>query len=288
MGGKSGHSSPQGRSYSPSLLSMRPGTVCCVLLLVCLAAAQKKPAKGACKNTGPKPNDKIFAPYTIPIKKKKCPCWWDMSKKICACCKAGTDAMQCGWPMHKFCYKKSNMGCPGVCNNKFTLSGKGFPCYSDKNQGNNCAWCVPGSFQCYADKVTGPDSDAGSRCSSQNNQKYCSSVQGDCRHITGACPKDSCTYQGPVKKLKHYSCQCPEGYQGNGIQCFSNGTMLADPKTQVELDMMITTEEYQFPFTGEGFSNAQLESLISEMGNVESGCSSGDCQATFNQAETVA
>ena len=32
-----------------------------------------------------------------------------MSKKICACCKAGTDAMQCGWPMHKFCYKKSNM-----------------------------------------------------------------------------------------------------------------------------------------------------------------------------------
>ena len=56
--------------------------------------------------------------------------------------------MQCGWPMHKFCYKKSDMvrvkcpphctpcilplqGCPGVCNNKYTLSGKGFPCQND-------------------------------------------------------------------------------------------------------------------------------------------------------------
>merc|ERR1712072_462951 len=52
----------------------------------------------------------------------------------CACCK-GSNSMQCGWPMHRFCYKKSKMGCPGVCNNKYTLSGKGFPCYSDKSKG---------------------------------------------------------------------------------------------------------------------------------------------------------
>ena len=42
--------------------------------------------------------------------------------------------MQCGWPMHKFCYKKSDMGCPGVCNYKYTLSGKGYPCFSDHSK----------------------------------------------------------------------------------------------------------------------------------------------------------
>jgi len=276
---------------------MRPGTVCCLLLLAGLAAGQEdddlkgkpKPQKGACKRTGPKPSNKIFAPYTIPINKKKCPCWWDMSKKICACCK-GSNVMQCGWPMHKFCYKKSKMGCPGVCNNKETLSGRGFPCYNDPSKGNSCAVCVPGAFQCFADKVTGPDSKDGSRCSTQKNQKYCSSVQGDCRHIPGACPPERCIFQGKVNKfLSHSQCQCPEGYGGNGIQCFSNGTMLADPETQVELEMQIMTEEYEFPFTGEGFSNsAVLESLITEMGSVEAGCNSGSCQATFNQTETEA
>ena len=41
----------------------------------------------------------------------ECPCWWDMSKKVCACCKKvdGVETMQCGWPMHRFCYKKSKV-----------------------------------------------------------------------------------------------------------------------------------------------------------------------------------
>merc|ERR1711997_873298 len=139
MGGKCWHSSPQGR--------MKPVTLFVALLLIGLATGEddeeRKGAgvKGACKNTGPKPSDKLFAKYTIPIKNKKCPCWWDMSKKICACCK-GSNSMQCGWPMHRYCYKKSKMGCPGVCNNKYTLSGKGFPCYNDKSKGNTCAWCA--------------------------------------------------------------------------------------------------------------------------------------------------
>merc|ERR1711981_297249 len=280
----------------PSLVSMRPGTVCCVLLLACLAAGQDeelkgkpkpKPPKGACKNTGQKPSDKLFKPYTIPIKNKKCPCWWDMSKKVCACCK-GDNVMQCGWPMHRYCYKKSNMGCPGVCNNKYTLSGRGFPCYNDPSKGNNCAVCAPGAFQCYADSKTGPNSKEGSRCSSQKDQKYCSSVQGDCQHIPGACPVENCEFQGKVNKfLSHSQCTCPEGYEGNGMQCYSNGTLLADPAIQVELQMEITSEEYEFPFTGEGFSSsAELESLITEMGSVESGCTTGPCQATFNQTET--
>jgi len=274
---------------------MKPGYLLFALLLTGLAAQEdddeaRKGAgvKGACKNTGPKPNPKIFAKYTIPIKNKKCPCWWDLSKKNCACCKG--KAMQCGWPMHKYCYKKSKMGCPGVCNNKYTLSGKGFPCYNDKSKGNDCAWCAPGGFQCYADGTTGPDSKDGSRCQDQKNQKYCTSVQGDCRHIPRACPESRCQTSRKINKyLTHSQCECPQGYKGNGIQCYSNGTLLADPKTQVELQMNIMTEEYQFPFTGEGFSSSvELQALITEMGSVESGCSNKQCQATFNQTETEA
>merc|ERR1711997_585083 len=301
MGGKCWHSSPQGR--------MKPVSLLVALLLIGLAAAEdyddeyedygddiegRKGAgvKGACKRTGPKPTDNLFKPYTIPIKNKKCPCWWDMSKKVCACCKKvdGVETMQCGWPMHRYCYKKSNLGCPGVCNNEYTLSGKGFPCYNDKSKGNNCAWCAPGGFQCYADGLTGPDSKDGSRCQTQTNQKYCTSVQGDCRHIPAACPQSRCQLSKKINKyMTHSQCECPEGYKGNGIQCYSNGTVLADPKTHVELQMDILTEEYQFPFTGEGFSSsAELQALITEMGSVESGCNNQQCQASFNQTETEA
>merc|ERR1711982_77019 len=77
-------------------------------------------AKGKCV-TKPKPKPAMFAKYT---KNTNCPCWWDLTKNNCACCKEGTDAMQCGWPMQKYCYKKSDKGCPGVCNNAYTLSGK--------------------------------------------------------------------------------------------------------------------------------------------------------------------
>merc|ERR1719495_3065703 len=61
--------------------------------------------KGKCKNTGKKPKDKIFAPYTKPFPANKCPCWYDLSKNNCACCK-GSNSMQCGWPMQQKCYKK--------------------------------------------------------------------------------------------------------------------------------------------------------------------------------------
>merc|ERR1711913_77308 len=286
MGGKCRLGTLLRRAGPPlqAAVRMKPGYLLFALLLTGLAAQEdddeaRKGAgvKGACKNTGPKPNPKIFAKYTIPIKNKNC-----------ACCKG--KAMQCGWPMHKYCYRKSKMGCPGVCNNKYTLSGKGFPCYNDKSKGNDCAWCAPGGFQCYADGTTGPDSKDGSRCQDQKNQKYCTSVQGDCRHIPRACPESRCQTSRKINKyLTHSQCECPQGYKGNGIQCYSNGTLLADPKTQVELQMNIMTEEYQFPFTGEGFSSSvELQALITEMGSVESGCSNRQCQATFNQTETEA
>merc|ERR1711915_1049185 len=139
-------------------------------LLLTEVEAKKKPkkpkkpkpsAKGSCANKGPAPSPKLFAKYTqkslrsqnhlpkalVPTKDllhpqscspstlkkaKKCPCWWDITRKDCACC-TKKEYQQCGWPMHKFCYKKEpkgkpQIGCPGVCNNQYTLSGKVFPC----------------------------------------------------------------------------------------------------------------------------------------------------------------
>ena len=112
------------------------------------------------------------------------------------------------------------------------------------------------------------------------------SVQGDCKHITGACPGDRCQFQGKVKGKSYSQCVCPEEYEGNGIQCYSNGTVLADPNTQISLDITLQSEELKFPFDGDDFSHsAQLASLITEMGNVESSCSGDQCEATFNQNE---
>merc|ERR1712228_1108992 len=118
-------------------------------------------------------------------KGKKCPCWWDITRKDCACC-TKKEYQQCGWPMHKFCYKKEpkgkpQIGCPGVCNNQYTLSGRGFPCSSDHDN-KDCAWCTSTGFQCAQEKVS--------------------------------------------RYISYWQCQCASGYKGNGIQCMDgNGTL---------------------------------------------------------------
>ena len=71
------------------------------------------------------------------------------------------------------------------------------------------------------------------------------SVQGDCKHITGACPGDRCQFQGKVKGKSYSQCVCPEEYEGNGIQCYSNGTLLADPDTQGRVHLIILHGENQ-------------------------------------------
>merc|ERR1712029_202985 len=249
---------------------------------------RKASAKGKCV-TKPKPKPAMFAKYT---KNTNCPCWWDLSKNDCACCKEGTDAMQCGWPMHKYCYKKSDKGCPGVCNNAFTLSGKGFPCHNDPNN-FDCAWCTKTGFQCFPDKNNGPDSKAGSRCAAQKDQKYCKSVQGDCRHISGACPPERCIKQGkvpgkPYKHLTYYECECADGYTGNGIQCMdANGTWAVSGDAFVELEMTLTSEVETFPFdpSTDLPTGVELQDLIDQMGSVDNSCSSGaGCTSSFNQA----
>jgi len=253
--------------------------------------SRKKLVKGKCMNTSPLTGKKlnIFKAYTKDFSKYKCPCWWDLTKN-CACCK-GDNSMQCGWPMHKWCYKKNSKGygCPGVCNNKYTLSGQGFPCHSNPED-KECAWCNKGGFQCYPDKHNGPNSKSGSRCQKQTNQKYCKSVQGDCKHIPASCPDpDRCVKVAAIGKyLSHHECQCPQGYTGNGMQCVNeNGTFYVNPDQYVDLTMTLTQEIETFPFTGaEIETGAELQSLITEMGSIETSCSAGDtCSATFNLTE---
>merc|ERR1712241_419568 len=99
--------------------------------------------------------------------------------------------------MHKFCYKKSDMGCPGVCNYKYTLSGKGYPCFSDHSN-TDCAWCNKNGWQCEQNSITGPDSKKGSRCQARTNQKYCASQQGDCKHIGYCDPNATCKKKANV------------------------------------------------------------------------------------------
>ena len=59
--------------------------------------------------------------------------------------------------------RKYLQGCPGVPNNKFTLSSRGYPCFFD-NTRLDCAWCKNGFSQCGPNKNYGPDSDCGSAC----------------------------------------------------------------------------------------------------------------------------
>jgi len=72
------------------------------------------------------------------------------------------------------------------------------------------------------------------------------------------------------------------------MQCVNeNGTFYVNPDTIVDLTMTLTQEIETFPFTGaEIETGAELQSLITEMGSVETSCSAGHtCSATFNQTE---
>merc|ERR1719320_1821229 len=77
--------------------------------------------------------------------------------------------------MHHYCYKKSErFGCPGVPNNKYTFSTRGYPCFWDHDR-TDCAWCSPGGYQC------GPGQKAGSErfgCPGVPNNKYTFSTRG--------------------------------------------------------------------------------------------------------------
>ena len=182
-----------------------------LLLLVALAAAATEDELESKATKCPK--DKVNKKQLANLKKytaKKpngqsdlsCPCWWDLTRNNCACCRNG--GKQCGFPMHKYCQspksaRKVNyswfsdhtghstvqgLGCVGIPNYKFTLSSRGFPCYFDLSR-TDCAWCKNKQRQCGDDRRFGPDSDCGSACvgTSAKEMKKCDSQLGDCVHI---------------------------------------------------------------------------------------------------------
>jgi len=251
----------------------------------------KKPAavKGTCDFGGPKLTAANTKKYTD---KGKCPCWWDITRNDCACCKKGVKATQCGYPMHKFCYKKDDAGkgCPGVCNNKYTLSQKGFPCYSDHTN-TDCAWCNKLGWQCEQNKVTGPlatGKNPGSRCSTQKNQKYCTSVQGDCRHIASCDPNAECKKDSNVGKFgQFWKCVCKKGWTGNGIQCKDeDGNLSGTAGASVEVTLTMTAGEYTDTYVDGEFSHgSNLESLIGELESAGGACTGEECEATYEATE---
>jgi len=248
----------------------------------------KPPTKGECKNKGPTPSPKIFKKYTK--EPDKCRCWWDIERTDCACCKEGKDIQQCGYPMHNYCYKKDKkkpVGCPGVCNNEFTLSTKGFPCYSDHGN-TDCAWCTDKGFQCEDNKVTGVNSKEGSRCANGKNKNYCKSQQGDCKHIPACDVNAECKFKKKLSRyLSYWQCECREPFpKGNGIKCKdANGTFSTPPNMGVEVTLSLTQEEYTYPYNnGELGVGEKMEALNQEMNEVAGAVCDGDsCNATFNQ-----
>jgi len=214
----------------------------------------------------------------IPKKFKKftksktgCPCWWDLTKTDeCACCKGKPEkVMQCGYPMHMYCHKKSDQGCPDKkFDYKTTLSTKGFPCFFDKTRTTDCAWCKKGATQC----------DGGDKCGSG-----CKGVIGDCYHIPNACdPNASCIETG-----KGHTCECNEGFTGNGIQCFdADGNLSQDPNKNVHVELSVDSSFNVFPYNGTFPNGEVLDSIIASMDAVNSACVDSSCSVTYETSET--
>lgn len=266
------------------------------------ATKPAKPAKGkkgkGGGGGGKNPNA-IFAPFTKPGD-ANCQCWWDLTRQDCGCCKAG--AMQCGFPKHKYCWKKSNIGCPGVGGgnpklkmNKFTLSEQGHPCHYDHSD-KSCAWCVQGALQC------GKEHD-GQQCyfKGKKTQKYCESVIADCGHIgKDICdPNAECTFltkgKGKAgKDTSYYGCKCKEGWNdpiqwapenwSGGIQCVDGeGNFSQDPNKVVTASMTMTNEYYSYPAESTEFPyGPSNNNLFSEMNTfVDGGSICAGCEGTI-------
>merc|ERR1712203_461150 len=113
-----------GAEYPGIQSGMRP-LPALLLLLVALAAAATEDELESKATKCPK--DKVNKKQLANLKKytaKKpngqsdlsCPCWWDLTRNNCACCRNG--GKQCGFPMHKYCQSpksaRKGLGCVGI------------------------------------------------------------------------------------------------------------------------------------------------------------------------------
>jgi len=276
-------------SYTQSRMRLNILLSLSVIAAVVVYQVEGKP-KGHCKKAT-KSEKKALMKFTE--SKKGCPCWWDETKKkACACCKPDdkNKIKQCGYPMHNYCHKPKveGTGCPGVCNNQYTLSMRGFPCFWDHTN-LNCAWCADNGYQCGPGKATGPESKDGSRCQNGRNKKYCDSVLGDCRHIPKYDVNARCMFKRSFGKyIQIFEPRCNPGYKGNGIQCFDkDGQLSVDPDTPVEVKLKVKSDFYQYPHTdGEYPYGKEMDILFKQAEKAADACRAGKCQAAYNQTET--
>merc|ERR1711936_926607 len=120
MGGKVDrpYLSPLGEPYQ----GMRPYSS--VILLACLTGLvlgqeddtedkKGKPnVKGKCKNSGPKPKDSIFQPYTKPYKDNKCPRWWMDPQGVQKCVEEAIGTASDCWDCVCWVMESIGLGCP--------------------------------------------------------------------------------------------------------------------------------------------------------------------------------
>jgi len=246
------------------------------------------------------PNVKIFERYTKA--NSGCKCWWDLTRDDCACCKyrhGGKEqaVQQCGHPMHNYCFKKIKdkngkvvqKGCPGVPQNKYTLSTIGFACYWLPRNTKQCAWCAHGGYQCGPGARAGITSPRGNHCNTGRNKNYCDSVIGDCRHIPAACSSEAKCVPGKLfgKNTQLYRCKCNEGYTGNGVDCFdADGELAAAAAESVEMSLTLGSDYYVYPHMSGLFpTDPAVQQLIDSMAATSGQCVGGDkCEATFNNS----
>jgi len=162
----------------------------------------------------------------------------ELGNKCGRCIKGGK---QCGAPMQKWCQNpKAKSGCPGVPNNKYTVSTTGGPCYWDHSD-LSCAVCSNSKMrQCGMSAVA---SKCGYFCAKANDKK-CDGNLFSCLQIPRCAAGADC-----IVKKKTGTCQCAEGMTGKGYNsCYhGNGTLVTNPDEVVEIS--VETQSKYFIYT---------------------------------------
>jgi len=260
------------------------------------AKCKSKKIKAACHDlhllTTDSGKEDLFGDYTQT--NTGCPCWFDLNRSDCACCT--TDGVQCGAPMQEWCTSKKEgrqSGCLGVPANHWTLSTTGYPCFWNTSR-TDCAWCAPGGAQCGPAGDTGPDSDNGNRCWDASDAGYCDSVPGDCLHIDQCDSEAECLFNVKFgSDREHHTCQCNDGWVGNGIQCYDsdgNPSEVSVSSGDVKVTLAVTNDYYVYPHNSSEFptgpGEVDLLSNITALFEQGASCASDQsCNGTYANLE---
>jgi len=200
----------------------------------------------SCKCPCAKANTKALQKFTKMKGKGKnkkpvanAPCLYDPEAgNTCGRCIKG--GKQCGFPMQKWCQNpKSRNGCPGVPNNKYTLSTRGAPCYWDTSD-RTCAICKTSKMrQCGSSSIA---TKCGYFCAPAND-KRCDGNLFNCAQINPMCAAGADCIVNSKKKTG--DCKCGAGMTGLGFNsCFANGSLVTNPEETVKISMDTTSQYF--------------------------------------------